>query len=81
MRAIDRVIERFPEMASTARALYLRDERFRSICDDLSLAFASLQAFEQRPDANARPEIADYRQVLEELEAELESYLRTNGSV
>lgn len=78
MRAIDHVTERFPELASPARKLYLRDDRFRSICEDLALAIGSLKSFEGRADAPLRPEIEDYRRVLSELDAELVAYLRNN---
>lgn len=75
MRPVDLAIALFPDQAETVRRLYLRDERFRSICEDLSLAQNSLEGFEKRPDAHARAEIDDYRNVLQELKAELDAHL------
>lgn len=75
MRAVELVVERFPERMDLIRRLYLRDERFRSICEDFSLSIASLQRFEGRPDAHLRPEVDDYRSMLRELEAEPRTYL------
>ena len=78
MRAIDHVTTRFPELAGAARMLYLRDERFRGICQDLALALDSLRSFEQRLDAALRPEVADYRRLVCELEEEVAAYLRSS---
>ncbi|WP_353471785.1 hypothetical protein PVT71_10775 [Salipiger sp. H15] len=75
MRAVDHAIERFPDHAEAVRRLYLSDERFRAICEDLSLALSSLHHFERHPDAGRRPEIDDFREVLRELEAEMRSHL------
>lgn len=74
-RAVDQVIERFPERVQTVRLLYLRDERFRAICEDFTLAISALQRFEQRPDASLRPEVDDYRTLVRELEEELRVHL------
>ncbi|MHA3979831.1 hypothetical protein ACW9UR_19315 [Halovulum sp. GXIMD14794] len=71
MRVVDQVSERFPDRALLIRRLYLRDEGFRAVCEDLALTLSSLRRFEARPDAHLRPEVDDYRTVLCELEAEL----------
>lgn len=73
--AIAQVAERFPTMAPALRRLALRDPAFRSLCEDYALARASLAAFEARPDADVRPEIADYRSVIDELDAEIARFL------
>lgn len=75
MRAVDHVIARFPDMGTTVRQLYLRDEEFRTICEDLGLAIDSLRHYQDRPDADLRSEIDDYRKLLHELEEELREYL------
>jgi hypothetical protein len=66
----------FSDRAEAVRRLYLRDEQFRSICEDLLLAQTSLLRFESRPDAETRVKIKDFRNVLQELKAELRTYLR-----
>jgi hypothetical protein len=75
MRVVDFVIERFPGKASAVRRLYLRDQNFRAICDDLALCTASLQAFEARKDGRRTKEIHEYRALQHELETELRSLL------
>ena len=80
MRAVDHVIEHFPESAAVVRRLYLRDERFRSVCEDFALSIHSLRRFEARVDADRRPEVEDYRKLLRELEQELRSYLPSDES-
>jgi hypothetical protein len=75
MRAVDHVIEHFPDRTELVRRLYLQDEQFRAICEDFELSITSLRGFEKRPDAHTRPEIDDYRTVLRELEDELRKYL------
>jgi hypothetical protein len=79
MHVVDQIVERFPDKASTVRRLYLRDEEFRSVCNDYVLCVASLQGFEARPDARRRPEVEDYRRLRSELEGELGSYLSAEG--
>lgn len=68
-------IGRFPERARQLRQLAQRDEGFRGLCEDYALARASLARFEALPNSVERPEIADYRQVIAELEREIETAL------
>ena len=68
------VVERFPEKAALVRRLALRDEDFRGLCEEYALAKESLATFEARPDAAVRPEIAEYRTVIAELEREISAY-------
>lgn len=75
MRTVDHVVERFPDRVATVRRLYLKDERFRAACEDFALSVASLRRFEARPDSELRPEIDDYRRLLQELGDELAAYL------
>ena len=73
------VLDRFPERAAVLRLLLRSDLRFRSICEDYALACAGLAAFEARPDATSRPEVAEYRLLLAELETEITNTLRELG--
>ena len=77
MRAVDHAIERFPESAEHIRRLYLRDDRFRGICEDFSLGICSLRRFEQYADERLTPEIIELREVLGELAAEMQDYLKS----
>ena len=68
-------IARFPDQAPLLRRLALKDQAFRSLCEDYALALASLARFEARSDAAKRPEIADYQMVIAELESEVARFL------
>jgi enoyl-[acyl-carrier protein] reductase I len=59
--------------------LALSDRAFRSLCEDYALARASLTSFQARADARERPEIADYRTVIAELEGEIARALTVAG--
>jgi hypothetical protein len=76
MHALDHVFERFPESVPIIRRLYLKDEHFRAVCEDLALSILSLRSFEARADAHLRPEVEDYRRLICELEIELRQCLR-----
>jgi hypothetical protein len=60
---------RFPQYAPTIRRLQMRDPNFRSICDDFSAAQRALKHWEAV--GQAAPEmVAEYRQIVTELEGE-----------
>ena len=73
------VLERFPERALVIREIFLRDESFRSICEDYALACDCLARFQALPDANRRTEVPEYRSVIAELEKELAALLLSSG--
>jgi hypothetical protein len=60
---------RFPQHASKIRLLQALDPDFRSICDDYKDAWRALKHWEAAGQA-APERVAEYRQILEELEAE-----------
>jgi hypothetical protein len=79
---IDTLACRFPQHASTIRRLQARDPEFRSICDDYDDAQRALKHWEAA--GQTAPEmVAEYRQILAELEAEalaiLESFEGNQG--
>jgi hypothetical protein len=66
---IETLARRFPQHASTIRRLHARDPSFRSICDDYGEAQRALKHWQAA--GRAAPErVAEYRQILTELEAE-----------
>lgn len=77
-RMLNVVLERFPGHRQAILALSLSDRLFRSLIEDLVLAYESLERFEARPDADQRPEIPEYRTIIQELEADVRTYLATN---
>jgi hypothetical protein len=67
--AIETLARRFPQHTSTIRGLAARDPSFRSICDDYGAPQRALKHWESA--CQAAPErVAEYRQMLTELEAE-----------
>jgi len=67
--AIETLACRFPQHASTIGRLQARDPSFRSICDDYVEVQRALRHWEAASQA-APERVAEYRQSLEELEAE-----------
>jgi hypothetical protein len=74
------VIGRFPGHRQAILALSLSDRLFRSLIEDLVLAHETLERFEARSDADERPEVPEYRAIIEELDAEVRTYLALNGA-
>ena len=70
-----RAVARFPDAEARLRTLALGDPVFREVCEEYELAQQSLARFEALPDAPERPEIADYRTVIAELEGEIARFL------
>jgi hypothetical protein len=73
---LSQLIARFPGDSVLIRQLMLRDETFRGICEDYMLAKASLSWFEAQPNAEGRPEVADFRSLIPSLELEIETFLQ-----
>jgi hypothetical protein len=69
--AVATVLARFPGDAETIRRLVTASSEFDELCEHLALARRTLAAFEQRPDAPSRPEIAEYRSLVSDLETDI----------
>jgi uncharacterized protein YdcH (DUF465 family) len=71
------LVSRFPCHEFVMRRLYARDPEFRELCDDydeVRRALEHWQAADQQPGR-----VAEYRQLLEELEAEALAMLKPCG--
>jgi hypothetical protein len=77
---IQRLVARFPDHAANIRHAALGDDTFRDMCDDLAIALETLSRFEARSDAEACPEISEYKILILELEAEITAHLAKYGS-
>jgi hypothetical protein len=66
---IETLARRFPQHASTIRRLEARDPDFRAICADYDEAQRALKHWQAAGEA-APERVAEYRQILVELEAE-----------
>ena len=76
------VLGRFPQAAPLIRRLALADQSFRSLCEDYTLARDTLARFQAMPDAQQRPEIAEYLPVIAEIESEIIGFVQTaQGSI
>ena len=67
----NQLLERFPDDAALIALLLIQSDAFRSLCEDLVLAksaLANLDAFQRQQQA---AKIAEYRQLVAELENEI----------
>jgi hypothetical protein len=72
---LHQALRRFPDRATAIRRLFLKDQRFRSICEDLSLAETALFALGQTLDGGDGRAAEELRLLRDDLEAELLRYL------
>jgi hypothetical protein len=74
------IVQRFPHRADIILRLAAEDEGFCELAHGLSLARETLAEFETRPDAAQRIEVADYRTLVLELEAEVTALIAAFAS-
>lgn len=67
------VLDMFPGRKHELRRLSLRDPVFRDLCEDLCEAHEALARFLALSEE--RPEVAEYRVIIGELEAEVRQYI------
>ena len=78
MPSIDLLVSRFPRHEFAIRRLYVRDPEFRAVCDDYGEVQRALEHW-QATDQAAPGRVAEYRRMLEELEAEALAFLNASG--
>jgi hypothetical protein len=76
--SIDLLVSRFPRHELAIRRLYLRDPEFRAVCDDYGEVHRALE-HSQAADQAVPDRVAEYRRILEELEAEAVAMLEPCG--
>ncbi|MCE6951461.1 hypothetical protein LAZ29_11010 [Cereibacter sphaeroides] len=76
---LDDVLARFPERANDIRRLCLKDTHFRSICEDLGLAYRSRIGSGLPEDAGRSDAARELRALRDELEIELLAYLNARS--
>lgn len=69
------LLPRFPDKSETIRALVSANEDFREICEHYALARIALKRFKRRSAEHQKPEVADYKIVVAELEQEILDYI------
>lgn len=72
MPAVSRyVVARFPEHELAIERLFRQSESFRSMCEDYADGVDALRSWEDAVDSRAEVEMAELRDCLTELEAEI----------
>jgi hypothetical protein len=77
--SIDVLVSRFPRHEFAIRRLYVRDPEFRAVCDDYREVQQALEHW-QATDEPVPGRVAEYRQVLAELEVEALTFLNVSGN-
>jgi hypothetical protein len=72
--SVDLVVSRFPRHEFAIRRLYSRSSEFRAVCDDYGEVQRALEYW-QGTDQAVPGRVAEFRQMLEELEAEALTFL------
>jgi hypothetical protein len=78
-RRLGKVLAMFPLRKHDLLRLAIRDPVFHSLCEDLDDAHASLARFLLLSQTGERRELAEYRTVIAELEAEVRAYVASHG--
>jgi outer membrane protein assembly factor BamD (BamD/ComL family) len=78
VQSIDLLVNRLPTHEFAIRRLYVRDPEFRAVCDDYGEVQRALEHW-RATDQAAPGRVAEYRQMLEELEAEALAFLNASG--
>jgi hypothetical protein len=69
----------FPGRTQEVLRLSLSDTTFRDLCEDLADALSSLDNFSSLPGQVERPEVAEYRVIIAELEHEIRAYVASKA--
>jgi hypothetical protein len=75
---IARIRRLFPEWAEEIPRLVLRDDAFRTICEDYGMALEALKGLEIRNHPVDLEKIVEYRALIRDLERELREELSRN---
>jgi hypothetical protein len=65
------LFERFPEQKETIKALFRKNESFKTLCEDYHRCAVALQHWNQFLDEDALVRMREYETLLRELEEEI----------
>jgi len=65
------LFDRFPERKETIKALFKKNESFKTLCEDYHRCAAALQHWNQFLDEDAPVRMREYETLLRELEEEI----------
>jgi hypothetical protein len=74
---MERVIERFPELAASIEDRFQDDESFREMCRDYAETLETLQRWQASHGPYRAARIEEYRELVEGLENEIVAVLRS----
>jgi hypothetical protein len=73
---LQRVIERFPQLAASIQDRFQDDEGFREMCRDYADALEALQRWEASDSPQRAARVEEYRELARALEVEIATALR-----
>jgi hypothetical protein len=73
---VERVIDRFPELAASIRARFHDDQSFREMCRDYAETLEALQRWQASDGPQRAARIEEYRELARALEIEIATALR-----
>jgi hypothetical protein len=74
---MERVIERFPELAASIQDRFHADSSFREMCGDYTETLEMLQRWQASDDPQKAARIEEYQELAEGLEIEILAVLRS----
>jgi hypothetical protein len=74
---MERLIERFPELATSIQDRFHDDPSFREMCSDYAETLETLQRWQASDDPHRAARIEEYRELAEGLEIEIVTALRS----
>jgi hypothetical protein len=75
---MQRVIERFPELAAALQERFHADQSLREMCGDYAETLEALQRWQASHDPHRAARIEEYRELAEGLEREIVAALRSS---
>jgi hypothetical protein len=73
---LERVIERFPELAASIRARFHDDQSFRDMCSDYAETLQALERWQASSGPQKAARVEEYRELARALEIEIVAALR-----
>jgi hypothetical protein len=74
---MERVIERFPELAAALQERFHADQSLREMCSDYAETLEALRRWQTSSDPHRAARIEEYRELAEGLEIEILAVLRS----
>lgn len=76
---IDLICERFPKQFDLLNRLVQSNQDFGSLCEEYCIAYKTMRRMESKTTENWKAELAEYRELIQELGAEIAGMLLQAG--